>query len=189
MHFNILWSGIEYDSLENCRINIGAKGAEISSTIIGYYENKIYQADYVLTTNADWQILFLEINFRHGNKTQHLLLQSDSTGNWRLDGREAKRFNGCFDIDIPLTPFTNTLPIRRLQLQPAQSQEISVVYCDLLAGEIKPVRQKYTCLSATEYHYENVPNDFEATIKVDAAGLVVDYPSLFVRKAISAYKY
>jgi hypothetical protein len=56
-----------------------------------------------------------------------------------------------------------------------------VIYFDLLAQQVKPVHQRYTCRSETEYHYENVPNDFEATLQVDELGLVVDYPSLFVR--------
>jgi hypothetical protein len=85
-------------------------------------------------------------------------------------------------VDIPLTPFTNTLPINRLNLNQGQAQETHVIYCDLLEHQIKPVRQKYTCLSGTEYHYENVPNDYEVIIQVDESGLVVDYPSLFVRK-------
>jgi hypothetical protein len=58
-----------------------------------------------------------------------------------------------------------------------------VIYLDLLAQEVSPVRQKYTRLSQLEYQYENVPNDFEAKIQVDESGLVVDYPSLFVRSA------
>jgi hypothetical protein len=87
------------------------------------------------------------------------------------------------------TPFTNTLPVKRLKLKQDQSQEIQVIYCDLLNGQISPVRQKYTCLSKTRYQYENVPNDFEATIEVDEAGLVVDYPFLFYRTAAIMTNY
>nr|WP_242674799.1 putative glycolipid-binding domain-containing protein [Niastella populi] len=71
----------------------------------------------------------------------------------------------------------------RLNLQKGETQEVQVIYFDLLQQTIKPVRQKYTCLSPTEYHYENIPNDFEADIKVDEMGLVVDYPVLFERTA------
>jgi uncharacterized protein len=70
-------------------------------------------------------------------------------------------------VDISLTPLTNTLPVKRLQLKKGQSKEIAVIYFDLLDAQVKPVRQKYTRLSATEYLYENVPNDFEAKIKMD----------------------
>lgn len=64
-----------------------------------------------------------------------------------------------------------------------------MIYCDLLEGQLRHVRQRYTCLSNTEYHYENVPNDFEATIQVDDLGLVVDYPLLFVRTAALETSY
>lgn len=181
MQTNILWTGREYYSLENCLIEDNATGAEITSTIIGNYEGKLYKVEYHIKTNEHWQTVFFEINSRHSNQTQIIRYEGDGTGNWTTNGKKAEQFNGCIDIDLPLTPFTNTLPIRRLKLKPDQSQEIQVIYFDMLEQTIKPVRQKYLCLSATEYHYENIPNDFEAKILVDESGFVIDYPSLFVR--------
>ena len=184
MQTNILWTGREYYSLENCLIDDISTGSQINSTIVGSYEGKIYKVEYHIKTNENWETIFFEIDYRIGNQHQKIRLTGDGKGNWTNDGKKAEQFNGCIDIDIPLTPFTNTLPIRRLQLAQHQSQEIQVIYCDLLEQKTIPVRQKYTCLSATEYHYENIPNDFEATILVDGSGFVVDYPSLFVRSAV-----
>ncbi|GAB3337042.1 putative glycolipid-binding domain-containing protein [Larkinella ripae] len=189
MQQNLLWTGREYDSLENCLVELGETGAEITSTIIGRYGEKIYQVDYRIRTNQQWETLALELKSRHSNQTQVIQLESDGTGNWWLNGEKADEFAGCIDVDIPLTPFTNTLPIRRLNLRPGQTQEIRVLYCDLLEWQLKPVRQLYTCLSETEYQYENVPNDFEATIQVDEFKLVVDYPQLFVRTAVLPTAY
>jgi hypothetical protein len=183
MQTNLLWSGREYYSLENCLADITANGLIVNSTIVGYYEEKIYRVEYIIKTNKLWETTHLEINSRHDNKTQSLKFIGDGKGNWTGNGKTAVEFKGCIDVDIPLTPFTNTLPIRRLNLNDGQTQEIKVIYCDLLEGSIKAVRQKYTRISATSYHYENVPNDFEATIEVDESGFVVDYPSLFIRKA------
>ena len=183
MQTNILWTGREYYSLENCLVNIVASGSEINSTIIGYYAEKIYRVEYLIKTNQNWETIFFEINSRHSNKTQLIRFEGDGKGNWINNGKKADQFKGCIDVDIPLTPFTNTLPIRRLNLDQKQTQEIKVIYCDLLEQQIKPVHQQYNRLSDTEYHYENVPNDFEATIQVDESGLVVDYPALFVRTA------
>ena len=75
------------------------------------------------------------------------------------------------------------LPILQIIRDNLSQDQIRVIYIDVLEGEIKPVHQKYSCLSPTEYQYENVPNDFEAVITVDENGFVVDYPSLFVRTA------
>src|SRR5690348_6636243 len=183
MQTNLLWTGREYYSLENCLVKMAPGGAETTSVIIGQYEEKIYRVEYRIKTNQNWETVFFEIISQHSNKLQSLQFEGDGKGNWISNGKKANQFKGCIDIDIPLAPFTNTLPIRRLKLTPNQAQEIQVIYCDLLEQKIKPVRQRYTCLSDTEYHYENVPNDFEATIRVDESRLVIDYPSLFVRTA------
>ncbi|WP_205511239.1 putative glycolipid-binding domain-containing protein [Longitalea arenae] len=183
MQTNILWTGREYYSLENCLINTSETGAEIASTIIGSYQGKIYQVAYEIKTNAHWETVFVAIRSRHSNQMQTIQLQGDGKGNWVMDGKEAEQFNGCIDVDISLTPFTNTLPIRRLKLQNQQEQVIQVVYFDLMEQRMAPVRQQYRRLSATEYRYENIPNDFESNIVVDESGFVVDYPSLFVRSA------
>lgn len=181
MQTNLLWTGREYHSLENCLVDTTDKGCEITSTIIGYYDHKIYKVDYCIKTNAKWETVFFEIKSRHNNLLQSIKFFSNGKGNWRSEDKHPNEFEGCIDIDIPLTPFTNTLPINRLQLAQGQSQEIKVIYLDLLEQKIKAVRQKYTRISLLKYQYENVPNDFEASITVDESGFVVDYPELFIR--------
>lgn len=183
MQTNILWSGREYYSLENCLVDSTPNGLIVNSTIIGYYNNKIYRVEYLVKTNELYETVYLDVKSLHDNKIQQLKLNGDGKGNWTSNGKISEQFTGCIDVDIPLTPFTNTLPIKRLALNKGQSQEIKVIYFDILEASIKAVNQKYTCLSKTSYHYENVPNDFEATIQVDDLGFVVDYPTLFSRKA------
>jgi hypothetical protein len=187
MQTNLLWTGRAYHSLENCLIDESGRGIDISSIIIGRYEEKLFQVEYHIKTNLHWETVFFEIISRHSNQKQTISYDSDGKGRWTKAGQPQEQFNGCIDIDISLTPFTNTLPIRRLQLQPQQTREIQVLYCDLLQGQTRAVRQQYTCVSATAYHYENIPRDFEATIQVDGSGFVVDYPPLFVRTAKSGY--
>jgi uncharacterized protein len=183
MQTNILWTGREYYSLENCLITTTDEGAVINSTIIGRYGEIIYRVEYTIRTNKNWETLFCEINSRHSNLIQHLQFESGGKGSWTANGKPANEFKGCTDVDIPLTPFTNTLPINRLKLAHHQKQQIKVVYIDLLQQQTTPVHQQYIRLSDSEYHYENMPNDFEANIQVDQWGFVVDYPSLFVRTA------
>jgi uncharacterized protein len=183
MQTNLLWTGREYYSLENCLVATTASGSEITSTIIGLYEGKLYKVEYRIKTNQRWETTLLEVNSRHSNQTESIRLEGDGKGHWTFNGKKADQFDGCIDVDIPVTPFTNTLPISRLKMDQNQSREIQVIYCDVLAQQVSAVRQRYTCLSNVKYHYENVPNDFEATIEVDESGFVVDYPSLFVRTA------
>ena len=184
MQKNILWRGKAYHSLENCILINTENGFEINSVIIGLYEQVIYKVEYFIKTNTDWKTVFFEIKSNLSGANQTFSFESDGKGNWLTNGKHAAQFNGCIDIDISITPFTNTLPINRLSLSKNEQQKINVLYIDILNYEIKPVQQYYTRLSKYKYKYQNVPNDFEAIITVDEFGLIVNYPRLFERTAI-----
>jgi hypothetical protein len=189
MQTNILWSGREYRSLENCLVNYTETGVEISSTIVGHYQGKIYKVDYQILTNLKWETLVFEVQTQCNDSREFLRFEAMQHGGWLANGESTKLYNGCIDVDISLTPFTNSLPINRMQAALAQQQEITVIYIDVLHQRIKPVRQLYKKNSQSNYHFENVPNDFEADIAIDDSGLVVDYPGLFVREAILSSSY
>ena len=175
--------------MENCLVEINPESTEVTSTIVGNSEGRIYKVHYRIKTNAQWQTLLLEVSSQHNDRNHLIRLEGDGKGHWTNNGHEAPELDGCIDIDIPLTPFTNTLPVRRQQLSPGESKEVLVAYCDLLAEKISPVRQMYTCISATQYQYENILNDFEAIIDVDEFGLVVNYPPPFVCTAVTRTHY
>ena len=98
------------------------------------------------------------------------------------NGIPAREFAGCIDVDISLTPFTNSLPINRLRWLGNEPAEIQVLFVDVLDQSATVARQCYTKLSDSQFKFETVPNDFEALLTVDASGFVLDYPGLFVRK-------
>jgi hypothetical protein len=186
MKTNILWKGLLYNSLENCLVSTTAEETEVNSVIIGIYDNKIFKVEYLIRLNGSWQTIFCELRIQFADEINSLNFQSDGKGKWIMNGSVAQQFNGCTDIDISLTPFTNTLPVNRLKLKENENRLIKVVYIDVLNQQIKPLQQRYTKLSPREYKYENVPNDFEAVITVDEFGLVVNYPELFVRTIIES---
>ena len=93
--------------------------------------------------------------------------------------------DGCEYVDVSETPFTNTLPIRRLDLAPGESADVSVAYFDGSELQPWPEPQRYTCLEKNDrgglYRYLNLDSGFTADLPVDADGLVTDYPGLFKR--------
>jgi hypothetical protein len=189
MQFNILWTGKEYYSLENCLADITPSGVDINSVIVGKHGSIIYRVEYHIKTNPDWETQFIQISSRHSNRELKYRLHKYSKDKWIADGQTIMLFDGCIDADIALTPFTNSLPIKRLKLDLDQTEQVRVIYFDLLAQEVRAVDQQYTRIDERKYHYENIPNDFAADITVDDNGLVTDYPSLFTRTEIiqSAY--
>ena len=92
------------------------------------------------------------------------------------------KLTGAIDIDLSITLFTNTLPIRRLKLRAGQFAEIVTVYIYMPTLTLTTVPQRYTCLElGKRYWYESLDSDFTRDIEVDGRGLVVTYPGLFHR--------
>ena len=183
MQKNILWKGTAYHSLEKCVLETTKDGTEVSSVIIGFYNEVIYQVEYFIKANKNWETVFLEVKSNLNGLIQSFSFRREDNDNVFAADKNVLPFGGCSNIDISLTPFTNTLSINRLLLHQDEKQIIDVLYIDILNQQIKPVQQNYTRLSKFKYKYENVPNNFEAVITVDEYGLVVNYTELFERIA------
>ena len=56
-------------------------GSEITSTIIGCYEEKIYKVEYLIETNQYWETTFFEINCRLNNQSQLIRYEGDGKVN------------------------------------------------------------------------------------------------------------
>lgn len=115
-------------------------------------------------------------------------LTRDGTGDWEVGGDiEAQDdLSGCDDIDIGFTPFTNSLPIRRLGLEQGEKAEVRVAHVVPWDGLVKTARQVYARRTDTgglggTYEYINLDSGFSAQIEVDADGFVLRYPGLFKR--------
>jgi len=142
-----------------------------------------YQLDYQLEWDAQWRLREAHFCVESARGTQRLRLLTDGKGHWQTaDGAALPELDGCLDIDIWPSPFTNTFPIRRLQLADGERRELAVVYLE--APKLQPVRmrQGYTRIDAHHYRYENLEGtEFQALLTVDDEGLVIDYPTLFRR--------
>jgi len=80
-----------------------------------------------------------------------------------------------------MTPFTNTLPLRRAPLAVGETRRLRIAYIPATTLEPYPAEQIYTRLEERRYRFETADGSFTADIGVDEDGLVVDYPGLFER--------
>ena len=110
------------------------------------------------------------------------MLTTDGTGAWRDgDGGQLPQLDGCIDVDISATPFTNTLPIRRLGAQLDARTELFMAWIQVPSLAVHRAPQAYTRLAERQFRFEALDIGFEATLEVDKDGLVRDYPGLFRR--------
>lgn len=178
----VIWKGIEYNSLEYFNITKRGDAFVVNSKIIGTHEDKMYSVDYGVRIDARWLVRHFTVAYELNGRPTTITGERNAD-TWKINGREQPEYNGFNFIDITLTPFTNTLPIRNLRLEIGEEREIDVIYMEILENTVRPVRQKYPRNSENGYRYQNVPNDFEADIRVDTLGLVTLYPTLFDRIA------
>ncbi|MET3036329.1 putative glycolipid-binding domain-containing protein [Chryseobacterium sp. NRRL B-14859] len=178
----LIWKGIFYQSLEYFTLTNKAENHLVESRIIGHIEDCIYSVQYHLIIDKDWMILqfFIESEI---NGVKNVLKGEKIQDEWKINDFINPDFKNFKFIDISLTPFTNTLPINHLTMSENDSQEIKVIYIDVLNSQIRPATQQYTRTASHEYLYENIQTDFKAPILVDNAGLVTHYPGLFEKIA------
>ena len=172
------WSG---EGLEHLSLREAPDGIAAESVILSPPGVPIFAARYRILCDARWRARRLEVSLV--GQDRGLELSSDGAGLWS-DGSGAHRpdLAGATDVDLSATPFTNTLPIRRLELGGGQSATIRVVYVQLPDLTVSIDRQRYTCLEpGRRYRYESVDSDFTREIEVDDDGLVMTYPGLFRR--------
>ncbi|WP_257461873.1 putative glycolipid-binding domain-containing protein [Archangium lipolyticum] len=172
------WSGPGHEHLVLREVS-GALTAH--STVEGVSDQgRRFSLRYFLRTDSACRVREVELALLGSDA--RLSLRSDGAGQWSDDkGRSQPELDGCIDVDISVTPFTNTLPIRRLGLAPDASDDIAVVYLDVPSLSTRRCRQRYTSLGPALYLFESLETGFRAELPVDPASLVLDYPGLFRR--------
>ena len=180
------WNG---KGLDHCILSEGPDALRMEGVLIADAPVP-FGAHYSVAVGLDWRTSEVRIACLGGPS---LHVKSDRNGNWRdlLHDVSLPLLHGCVDVDIGMTPATNTLPIRRIGLRQGESHEILAAYIaqpDRLDGVFVPraVRQRYTCIETDRrYIYEGLETGFLAEIEVDDAGLVLDYPAAFRRQHLA----
>lgn len=172
------WSG---EGLQHLVLSEAADAIVAEAVVVGAEEGAHFGARFRITCDAAWRTRRVEVDMTGSDR--RIDLRGDGEGHWRdADGRPLPELDGAVDVDLPLTPFTNTLPIRRLKLAAGQSADLRIVYIVLPGFKVTVDPQRYTCLEQPRrYRCESLDSDFMREVEVDSDGLVVTYPDLYRR--------
>jgi hypothetical protein len=185
MERNVVYSPYIDPGLEH--LHLVERDGEIiaDGLLIAIGGNTPFRTHYNIRCDSTWSVRTVTLDLLD-NQSSTLHLEADGNGHWRsANGDPLPELDGCIDVDINATPFTNTLPIRRLGLTPGASTEITVAYILLPELQFRPGRQRYTCLSTDThggmYRYESLESDFIAELHVDSDGLILNYSTIWKR--------
>lgn len=165
-------------------------GARALGFILRKLGERHVRCRYELVVDAAWRTRRLSIAVTGPDESdaRRLLLEGDGAGNWRSGEAARPELAGCLDVDLQASPFTNTLPIRRLGLEAGAAAPVRAVYVAFPGLDVQAAEQRYTCLAPLganggRYRYDDAGpfSGFTAELAVDADGLVLDYPELFER--------
>jgi uncharacterized protein len=182
-HRTVIWKPVDYQGIEYLTLRERDTGVEIESVVVGVENQTAFRVDYHLKCDPAYSVR--EVALRVTDRGQ-LHLTADERGRWfDGDGQRLAEFDACLDIDIVATPFTNTLPIRRIKWQPGQTETLNMVYISIPQMTLQVDQQRYTYVEKTAngelYRFEQLSTGFTVLLPVDRDGLVIDYPELFSR--------
>ena len=164
--------------IQHVFLRLVGNGAVADGFVIG---SDPFAARFRIEIDRAWLARRIEVTLAGG---ETLLLESDGEGHWRVGGRPAPELDGALEPDISITPFTNTFPVRRLQLARGESAEIRTAYVDVPSLAVSADPQRYTCLQEGRlYLYESLDSDFRREVSFGPDGFVTTYPGLFRRLA------
>jgi hypothetical protein len=180
-HWRWVWLPDLGEGAEEFSFRAGDDGLEARGEVTATLEGKPLKASYFVEADASWRTRRVRVEVNDGGTLEIL---SDGAGHWRrADGEALPELDGCLDPDISMTPFTNTVAIRRLGSKVGAAAEIKVAYILVPELSLRAAPQRYTHLSRDLWRFDGLDIDFTADIAVDEDGFVVDYPGLFRRMA------
>ena len=185
------WRRLDLDEgLGFARLAETASGYEAEGLETASHRGRDWAVRFRIVIGRDWRTEAADIDVVEAEHARRLSFAVNADGIWRVDGEPDDELRGCLDIDVAATPFTNTLPIKRLALAIGESADIDVAWVGVPDVAVKRGRQRYTRLPADvgpRYEYlslsGNVGRPYVLTL--DDNDLVIDYER-FARR-VTAY--
>ncbi len=179
----VLWRRLRKPGLEYCTLSKNDEGWQLDGTVILADNDYPLFVRYQVLCTITWNTRLANLELQMGATEQSLQIIADGQRRWKVAGKEISALRGCEDIDLSITPSTNTIPIRRLDLRVGNSRKVKAAWLHFPDLVIQPLQQKYTRVAKNLYRYESRNGKFVAEIDVDDLGLVTYYPNVWKREA------
>jgi uncharacterized protein len=175
----IAWRRLDVVGLELLTLHIGQERVRAESTVL-CMEDGGFRLDHAWELTRDWRAVSLRCVRHAAGESVRLLLERDGAG-WRVNGASRPDLDGAEEPDLSVTPFCNTLPIRRVPDSPRASLTIDTAYVDGRDLSVTRAPQRYDRLGTNRFRFVSLSDGFEAELQVDELGLVQHYQHLFER--------
>lgn len=193
----VLWQRVDSPGSEWCTLEREPEGWRFRGIVLVEVATVPVLVQYAVVLASDWSTRAVEIVMRSDNASQprELRLTVDPEQRWQIEREPAPdtsmpqddlmALHGLTDVDLGITPATNTLPIRRLDPAIGEAVAVTAAWVRFPELTIEPLPQRYIRLAERRYRYESAGGAFIAEIEVDDLGLVTKYEGGWQRVAVS----
>ena len=178
-------SGIGYDE---CSLVSSRAGWRLEGALWRQIDLERLALRYRVLCDTRWATRAVHLEQEWHGEAYSLQLTSDNFQHWWMAGEVRSDLTGCYDVDIGLSPSTNVLPIRRLDLSLGEERDIDVVWIHLPDREVARARQSYRRVALDSYEFRSHDSGWRSVIQVRGDGMVIDYPGGWVRAPVGKGK-
>lgn len=180
---SVIWRRIDLPGSEYCSLSRTHAGWQLAGVAVAAFDGVPLRADYVVTCDEAWRTRETMLSVATDGAERRLQIVAEGDGVWSVNGRAVDGVRGSIDVDLNITPATNTLSLRRLDLAVGASAEVVAAWVRFPELTVEPLWQRYIRLAEDRYGYES-DGGFTSELVVDDLGLIVAYKGLFERVSV-----
>jgi hypothetical protein len=175
------------DGFEALFISSSDDGYRCDGDVAAVEDGSAWAVRYSVVVDRLWTTRSVHIWSLSAEGSWDLRLEADGQGGWHLGGVPAPDLDGCLDVDLEASAFTNALPVNRLHLPVGASADAPAAYVRAHEARVERLEQRYARLAddgeRSRYDYAAPAFDFRDVLVYDAAGLILTYPGIAERVA------
>ena len=173
------------DGFEVLFVRTDPEGHRLEGYSTAVEAGRAWAVDYVIVVEADWVTRRVRVWAQSESGSGEVRLERSGPGTWLVDGAPAPHLDGCVDVDLEASVFTNALPVRRLGLQVGAEAAVPAAFVRAPDLAVERLDQRYLRLDdeggLQRYDYAAPRFDYTGTLGYDSSGLLLEYPGIAER--------
>lgn len=173
------------EGFEVAYFRVTEQGVLIDGCTTAVEDGAPWVVDYRIALDTEWRTRRAQVAVRKPGGWNTLVLESDGTGSWLLDGLPAPLLDGCLDVDLESSALTNALPVHRTAREIGDGADAPAAYVYASGAAVARLEQRYVRAAdgahGPRFRYTAPEFDITCTLDYDKSGLVLDYPGIAIR--------
>jgi uncharacterized protein len=176
------------DGCEVAFLRLMGNGLRVEGHTTAVENGVAWTFGYMVVVDTTWATRGASAAVSAASGQRELTIASDGRGTWRIDGAEAPWLDGCLDLDLEASAFTNALPVHRLGLGVGEEADAPAAWVRVADLAVERLEQRYARIEddgpRQRFDYSAPGLDFHARLVFDESGLVLDYPGIATRAPV-----